>query len=623
MKILLIHSDFIEYEPKKKAIESAEKLVKSKVRVEDCLVVFCSAEDGDSMDVVKPTIENIKDVANQVKADRIVVYPFVHLCSKPASPSVALQIVKAIEEGLKDSYEVYRAPFGWYKEFTLKCKGHPLSELSREIAAGKEKDVSEAVKKEPELKSEFFIIEPSGAEHKIEIRDGKVIGFDFSKYEKLGKLVNYEMAKSHIVDKEPPHIGIMKRLELVNYEDASDPGNFRYMPKGRLIKSLLEDFVTRETIKHGAMEVETPIMYDYEHPALKSYLNRFPSRQYTIQTPNKKVFLRFSACFGQFLMAHDSNISYRNLPLSMYELTKYSFRVEQRGEIAGLRRLRTFTMPDCHALCKDITQAKDEMQRRFELARTVVEGSGLSISDDMEFAIRVVRDFYEENKDFVHAIIRKWGKPAFVEIWDKKFFYFIFKYEWNFVDALDKAATLTTDQIDVENAERYDIRFIDSDNKKKFPVILHLSPSGAIERVMYGLLEKAYMQQQAGKNPTLPMWLSPTQIRLCPVNDSFIPFAENISEQLEKENIRSDIDDRTESIGKKIRDAEMEWVPIIVVLGEKERDSGQLPARFRETGKVENMAIKDLVRSVTDKTKNFPYKQLSLPKLLTKRPVFN
>ena len=201
MKLLLVHSDFIEYEPKKKAIESAEKLAKSKVRVEDCLVVFCSAEDGDIMEVVNPTIENIKDVANQVKAERIVVYPFVHLCSKPAPPATALQIVKALEEGLKESYEVYRAPFGWYKELTVKCKGHPLSELSREIVAGKEKDVSEAVKKESELKSEFFVIEPSGAEHKIELRDGKVAGFDFSKHEKLEKLVSYEMAKSRIVDK--------------------------------------------------------------------------------------------------------------------------------------------------------------------------------------------------------------------------------------------------------------------------------------------------------------------------------------------------------------------------------------------------------------------------------------
>ncbi len=623
MKILLIHSDFLEYEAKKKAIPSAEKLTKSKARIEDCLVAFCSAEDGDTVGVAKPTVDSIKDVAEQVKANRIVVYPFVHLSSKPAPPSIALEIVKSIEEGLKNGYEVYRAPFGWYKEFSIKCKGHPLSELSREISAEKGKEVvSEAVKKETELKSEFLIIEPTGAEHKIEVRDGKITGFDFSKHTKLEKLVNYELVKSRVVNKEPPHIALMKKLELVNYEEGSDPGNFRFMPKGRLIKSLIEEFVTRETIKYGAMEVETPIMYDYEHPALKSYLNRFPARQYTIQTPNKRVFLRFSACFGQFLMAHDANISYRNLPLPIYELTKYSFRVEQRGELAGLRRLRTFTMPDCHCLCKDVPQAKDEMIKRFELARDVVEGCELSIEKDLEFAVRVTKDFFGENRDFVHMFVRKWGKPALVEVWDKKFFYFIFKYEWNFIDALDKAATLTTDQIDIENAERFDIKYIDSDNKKKFPLILHLSPSGAIERVIYALLEKAHMEQQAGKNPTLPLWLSPTQVRLCPVNDSFVPFAENIVDELEKENIRVDVDDRTESIGKKIRDAEIEWVPFIVVLGEKERESGKLAVRFRETGKVENMPVKDLARRVTEKTKRFPYKQLTLPRLLTKRPLF-
>jgi len=622
MKILLVHSDFIEYEPKKKAIASAEDVKKSKVRIEDCLVVFCSAEEGDTNEIINLTVDAIKDVAKQVNASRIVVYPFVHLSSKPAQASQALGIVKGIEEELKKDYEVYRAPFGWYKEFTLKCKGHPLSELSREISVDKEKDVSEAIKKEVELKSEFLVIEPSGAEHKIHIEDNKIIGFDFSKYQKLEKLARYEMAKSRIVDKEPPHVRMMKKLELVNYEDASDPGNFRFMPKGRLIKSLIEDFVTRETIKYGAMEVETPIMYDYEHPALKSYLNRFPARQYTIQTPNKRVFLRFSACFGQFLMAHDANISYRNLPLSLYELTKYSYRVEQRGELAGLRRLRTFTMPDCHALCKDIDQAKQEMEKRFELARTVVEGCGLSMNSDLEFAIRVVKDFYEEHKDFVHTLIRKWGRPAFVEIWDKKFFYFIFKYEWNFIDALNKAATLTTDQIDVENAERYDIRYIDTDNKKKFPLILHLSPSGAIERVIYALLEKASMDQEAGKNPLLPLWLSPTQVRLCTVNDSFVPYAESIADDLEKEDIRVDIDDRTESVSKKIRDAETEWVPITIVIGEKERSSNQLSVRFRETQKVDIMTMKALVDYVKSKTKGFPCKQLSLPRLLTKRPLF-
>ena len=212
------------------------------------------------------------------------------------------------------------------------------------------------------------------------------------------------------------------------------------------------------------------------------------------------------------------------------------------------------------------------------------------------------------------------GRPVLIEIWDKKFFYFILKLEWNFIDTLEKAACLATDQMDVENAERYGIQYMDSDNKRKYPVILHLSPSGAIERVIYALLEKACMQDL--KHAILPLWLSPTQIRICPLNDSFIKDAEKIADKLEKECIRVDVDDRTESVQKKIRDAETEWVPLIVVIGEKEKKTKKYATRFRESGKVENIDIKKLVKAVKDNTKGYPYRPLSLPRLLTKRPIF-
>ena len=117
----------------------------------------------------------------------------------------------------------------------------------------------------------------------------------------------------------------MRKLELVDYEPGSDPGNFRFFPKGKMIKSLIEEWVGNKMSDYGAMEVETPIMYDYEHPVLKNYLNRFPARQYTMETPEKRVFLRFSACFGQFLIAKDSSISYRNLPMRMYSSSQAGF----------------------------------------------------------------------------------------------------------------------------------------------------------------------------------------------------------------------------------------------------------------------------------------------------------
>jgi threonyl-tRNA synthetase len=631
MKILLLHSDFIEWEPRKKAISKAEKAGKKPVRVEEALAVFSSVEKPDQEtpdQIATDSVKEILKVAGEVKASKVVLYPYVHLSQEPSNPDTALKVLDSMESLLKKAkMKVFRAPFGWYKAFNIKVKGHPLSELSREITAGgrapsKKDDEPEALKKEQTLKSEFFIFTPDNKKHPIRIESGKVKGFDFSKHGKLGKLVKHELMKDRKVDKEPPHIPLMKRLELVDYESGSDPGHFRFYPKGKLLKSLIERWTTRKTLEYGAMEVETPIMYDYEHPSLKKYLNRFPARQYTIETPNKRVFLRFSACFGQFLMKHDASISYRNLPLRLYELTRYSFRVEQRGELAGLRRLRAFTMPDCHAACADIEQAKQEMLTRFKLCEDVLEGVGLSKKNDIELAIRVVKGFYDKNKDYVHGLVRSMGKPALVEIWDKRFFYFVLKHEWNFVDALDKAATLSTDQIDIENADFYNIRFTDRDNKKKLPVILHCSPSGAVERVIYALLEKEYMNQKAGRNPMLPLWLSPTQVRLAPVNDKMIPYCEKLADKLGKSGIRVDIDDRVESVSKKVREAEVDWIPYSIVIGDREKSSGKLPLRFRGDGKVTQLSLEGVIKKITSQTKGYPSRPLPMDRLLSRRPVF-
>ncbi|MFZ3077989.1 MAG: threonine--tRNA ligase [Candidatus Aenigmatarchaeota archaeon] len=619
MKILTIHSDFLEVEPKTKAIKSAEEIDKAKKRIEDCLVVFTSVEDGDRESVAEKTAKEIADVAEQVKAKKIVLYPFVHLTSKPASPDTALAVLKETEKILEKNYEVYRAPFGWYKAFTIKCKGHPLAELSREIkeieGSAKQEDViSGALKQEEQVKSEWLIMSPDGTITPAE-------KFDFKNHKNLGKFYNYEVAKVRGVASEPPHVKLMRALELVDYEEGSDPGNLKYYPKGRLIKSLLEQWVTNKVIKYGAMEVETPIMYDFEHPALKSYLNRFPARQYIVESAKKKFFLRFSACFGQFLMKSKMTISYKDLPLKMYELTRYSFRLEKAGELVGLRRLRAFTMPDMHTLCKNLEAAREEFRKQYELSIQCLNEIDIQ-KNDFETAIRFTKDFWENNKDFVASLAKLMGKPVLIERWSFRFAYFDPKFEFNFVDSMDKCSALSTVQIDHENAERYGVQYTDEDNAKKYPTILHCSPSGAIERCIYAMLEKAHMESEKGKNPMFPLWLSPTQVRLCPMNDSLVGYCEKLADELAEQNIRVDIDDRAESVQKKIRSAEMEWVPYAVVVGEKEKESGSLAVRFRETGKVGNLKPQELVKIIAEKTKDFPFKQLPLPRLLSKRPVF-
>lgn len=630
MKLLLIHSDHMEYKVTKAIKNLAEEGMKDSDRMEECLVAFCTVESKDVEyidSVIEEAVENILETASSVKTDRVMVYPYAHLSSDLGKPRDAVEVLSKLEEVLKEKeLEVTRSPFGWYKAFDISCKGHPLSELSREVRPwieGKQKKevVSDALKSEETARSEWFVLDIEGVLHPVKNDNGKVTGYDSSGNKDFQKFLQYEISKNRSASEEPPHVKYMKKLEIADYEPGSDPGNMRYYPKGRFIKSLLERFVTSRVKEYGGMEIESPIMYDFEHPSLKSYLNRFPARQYTIDTPDKKVFLRFAACFGQFLMAHDSTISYKQMPVRLYELTRYSFRVEQRGELAGLRRLRAFTMPDCHALCSDLEQAKEEMMVRFDLARSILKESGFSMPQEMQMAIRVTKDFYDNNTEFIKNMVSSYGQPVLVEMWRERFFYFLLKYEFNFLDATGKASALTTDQIDVENGERYGINFTDRDGSLKHPYILHLSPSGAIERMIYSMLEKAHMDSQKGLPTTLPYWISPTQLRLIPVSDEHIRLCNDIMDKLP--GVRIDIEDTDRTVGRKMRDAEKEWIPYVAVIGDKEAETGIIKVRKREPGKPQvEMSIDDLRDELKAKQNGMPWDTLGMPTHVSKRPKF-
>ncbi|MDA4111784.1 MAG: threonine--tRNA ligase [Thaumarchaeota archaeon] len=627
MRILQLHCDEVEYKPTKKEIPSAEDATTEARIIRDCVLLLISVEEGDDESVVAQVILEMEKAQAQLKCDSFVVYPYAHLSSELAAPQDAKEILQKIEMGAsKLGLSIHHVPFGWNKALSMKVKGHPLAEQSKVLrpksdytleVPKKEKEteiVSAALKAEDNLRSQWFIIDLEG-------NLTPVSEFNFSKWKSLEKLKNYETAKVRAAQQVPPHVNLMKKLGLVDYEPASDPGNMRFYPKGRMIKSLLERYVTQRVHEYGGVEVETPIMYDLEHPALASYLNRFPARQYLVKSDEKEYFLRFSACFGQFLMAKDLQLTYKHLPLKLYELTRYSFRREKSGELVGLRRLRAFTMPDCHAIVRDMEQAKEEFPKRFELSQSVLKEIGFS-DTDYELAIRFTEDFYKDHKKFIASIIKLHGRPALVEMWKERFFYFVLKWEFNFIDNLDKASALSTDQIDIENAERYGITYVDESGKKQTPLILHNSPSGAIERDIFGLLEKAGKLQSEGKIASLPVWLSPTHIRLVPVSQKFLDTCKVISEDFEVSRIRVDVDDREESVGKRIRDAEKEWVPYIIVIGEKEQnDPSKLTVRARGKGEIQSTA-EELKREISSESSGRPFLPLPLPKMVSKRPSF-
>ena len=612
MRILQLHCDDIEYTPTKKEISAAEETQPETKRFEEIVVAFIAVEDGDDFTVAQKAINEIQDSMKKVGCKKLLLYPYAHLSSNLASPSTALSILKQMES-LATDLEIYRAPFGWTKSYKVQVKGHPLAETSKIITKeGTEEETSEAVKSESKIKSYWYIMELDGSMKEFS-------DFNFAKHQNLEALAKYESVKKRSVDEAPPHVSLMKKLAIADYEPASDSGNMRFYPNGRLIKSQIERYVTDRIRDYGGYEVETPIMYDSHHPSMESYFNRFPARQYSINAEGKHLFLRFAACFGQFLMASDFQMSYKNLPYRLYELTRYSFRREQSGELVGLRRLRAFTMPDCHAFCRDIPQAIDELKTRFDLSKDVLNDLGLD-DNDYEMAIRFTEDFYNEHKDIVHELVKKHGKPALVEMWKERFFYFVLKWEFNYIDNLGKASALSTDQIDVENGQRYGIEFVDENNKLQYPIILHNSPSGAIERIIYALLEKAASASKQGKKPHFPLWLAPTQVRVIPIKEEFLDYAKNLANKISEQQIRVDMDDRNESIGKRVRDAEKEWIRYILVIGEKEINSKNINIRDREQDQSREASYESLIDEIKKQISDKPFEKLNAPFFLSQRP---
>jgi threonyl-tRNA synthetase len=618
MKLLLIHSDFIEYEVKEKAIPHPEETTMTKDRLDEALTVFIAVEKVDEKSPTLAVEEATKEIiktAEQLKVSNIMLYPYAHLSSDLASAKAGKDILILMEQEVKkQKFTVKRSPFGWYKAFTISCKGHPLSELSREIIPGKEK---KAVDREKEVTSRWCILTPNG-----ELIDAEK--FNYTEHEELQLLYEYESSGTRKVVGEPPHVKMMQSQELVDYEPASDSGNFRWYPKGRMIKGLLEQHINNIVRDIGGMQVETPIMYDLEHPALGEYVRKFPARQYIVNS-DKDFFLRFAACFGQYMIAHDMTISYRNLPLRLYELTHYSFRREQSGEVSGLKRLRAFTMPDLHTFCKDLPQATEEFKQQFSTAMQWMK----SLHLESEVALRFVKEFYENNKALANDLARLAGKPILIELWNERYYYFVMKFEFNVIDSMKKASALSTVQIDVENGKRFDITYADEKGEKQHPLILHTSISGSIDRNVYALLEREAIKMNQGKKPMLPLWLSPTQVRFIPVADEFVGDCEKLIEELNTISafyfIRSDIDDREESVGRKIRDAEKEWIPYIVVVGEKERKEKTVSPRVRlpELGEGNKpFTIPQLHNLIVQQVKDYPQQKLPISRYLSKRPKF-
>ncbi len=608
LRILQLHSNFIEYKPIKKEIATAEKCEKKKKRLEELVVLFTCVEDGDDEAVARKAVEEVRSSLQQLKVNRVLIYPYAHLSSNLAKPTNALKVVKAVEKYAKETgIETYRTPFGWCKQFSISIKGHPLAEQSKAILPSELKEKKKRKWKIPT--PEYLVLTVDGKTEQPE-------KYRFKKGEEGCKvLVEKEALKQEAAGgKEPRFVRLLKRFGF-EWEPSSDSGHMRYGPKAALMVDLVGDYAWQSVneLNIPSFSIKGTNLFNLDVPAIKEHADLFGERLYTIRTDKEEYILKYAACFQQFSMLKDWTVSYKQIPFGMFEIAD-SYRLEQSGECLLGFRLRRFYMPDYHIFCKDQKQAKEVSVRVHEKIYEKVRELGTEYVS----LYNLTKSFFEKNRDFLKELVAIEKKPVLLHFVPEGKYYWVINVEYNIIDELKRPREIATFQIDIGNAKRFGIKYVDEKGKEVYPPILHIAVLGGIERYIFTVFDTALKQ----KNPSLPLWLSPIQVRVIPVSDTFIKHAEKIADEIDKNCIRVDLDDRTLSLNRKIREAETEWINYVLVIGQKEIDSGILPVRDRTVRKIRNIRLQELIDEIKQKTKNKPFRALTLPRRLLERPRF-
>ncbi|MGB9709287.1 threonine--tRNA ligase [Infirmifilum uzonense] len=605
MKLLLIHAKSFEYEAREKALEGAEDIDGRRVgKAENALVVFVTVEEGDSSDpgVVSAAVREIEDVFRRVKASEVVVYPYAHLSENLASPGEALAILKSIESQLSEKgLKTQRAPFGWYKRFTLDCYGHPLSELSRSIRPG-----------EPPKRGfeDFAVMFPDGRVVSVEeLPSG--LPADFV------ALLESEVFKRRREGGEPQFLEYCKKFGF-EWEPMSDLGHMRYGPEATIMVEAVSEYAWQVCRSLGipVYKVRGTNTFNLEYKPVLQHAQLFGDRLYQFEVDEKKLVLRYAACHQQFAMIKDWEISYRDLPLGMLEIAD-SYRLEQPGELLLCFRLRKFTMPDLHIFCRDLAQAQEVS---FLVHRKIYEEMR-RLGRDYVSIYNLTRSFLDGHKEYLRKLVEMEGKPVLLHFVPEGKYYWFLNIEYNIIDELGRPREIGTFQIDFGNAERFGITYTDEKGERKHPVIIHTALIGSIERYIFAVFDTAAQKSKRGEQPSLPLWLAPVQVRVIPFSKEYLKNADEVADTFEKEGVRVDVDDRDESVGKRVRDAEVKWIPYVIVIGKKEAETGKLSVRIRGQGQLE-MTLEELVERINKELQGYPRVSAMLPRYLSKRPSY-
>ncbi|TSC91210.1 MAG: threonyl-tRNA synthetase [Parcubacteria group bacterium Licking1014_17] len=397
------------------------------------------------------------------------------------------------------------------------------------------------------------------------------------------------------------HRKLGKELELFTFSEIVGKGLPLWLPKGATIRRVLERFIVDEELKRGYQHVYTPDIAKLDLYKKSGHYPYYKDSMYApIKIDDEEFMLRPMTCPHHFELYLSRPRSYRELPMRIAELAK-QYRYEQSGELSGLIRVRGFCLADAHIICKDKDQAMDEVSGVLDLIEFVAEKFGLKMGEDFRYRLSLgdrkdEKKYYKDDKSWdegeeaLRELLKKRGSE-FTEAPNEAAFYGP-KIDIQMRNVRGKEDTAFTVQYDFVMPKRFNLIYTDADGQEKQTIVVHRSSIGAIERIIAFLIEHF-----AG---ALPLWLSPIQVAVLTISEKQIAYAEKVVEELKKNGIRVELSKENETIGKKIREAEMQKIPYLAIIGDKEVDTNKIAVRERGKGDVGQMKTEEFIEKILE-----------------------
>lgn len=409
------------------------------------------------------------------------------------------------------------------------------------------------------------------------------------------QLAEYKRRKAEALRRDHRRLG--KELGLFIFADPVGPGLPLWTPKGTVLRSLLEDFLKQEQLKRGYLPVVTPHIARIDLFKTSGHWQKYKEDMFPMMADGEEdraaeqgFVLKPMNCPFHIQIYKSELRSYRNLPMRLAEFGTV-YRYEQSGELGGLTRVRGFTVDDAHLFVTP-EQLDAEFLRVVELIQFVFESlqlknfrARLSFRDPDSDKYIGSDEIWDKAQTAIRRAVETLNMEHFEGIGEAAFYGP--KLDFIFRDALDREWQLGTVQVDYNLPERFDLEYVAEDGTRKRPVMIHRAPFGSLERLI-GILIEEY----AGD---FPLWLAPIQIRLLPVTEEVLSFCHQVADQLRLVGVRVEIDSSGERLGKLIRNAEKEKIPVMAVVGAQEAEVNALSIRTRASGELGRIAVAEVI----------------------------